>query len=266
MRFLLTFFVKNGFHSRRTYWMAALGLFPVGCCLLLWTARQFLEREGVSLYGLFPEVGQLLFINVLVPLMAVFVGAAVIADEVEEQTLPYLITRPVPKGSIVLAKLLAGVITLAAILAVSLFLTYTVLVLEKGSGGWSANASTLLRCEGVLLLGLLAYLPLFALMGGTLKRPVLTGLLFSFGWERLVAVLPGNIKLLTIAHYLQVLYPSGTGARSGGGMSALLGAAIPAAAVSQFAAVLILLVIAVVFTVLTMILLNVREYRLEPGE
>ena len=131
MRYLVTFFLRNGIHSRRTWWLALLGLLPVGCAMLLWMAKPLLEEEGVTVFGLFPDVGLLLFLNILLPLMAVFVGTAVIADEVEERTLSYLITRPRPRGTIVLAKLAAGYITLDSVMAVSLFLTFMVLVLEE---------------------------------------------------------------------------------------------------------------------------------------
>lgn len=266
MGYLLAFYLRNGIHSRRTYWMATLGLFPVGCSMLLWMVKPLLESEGESLFGLFPQFGQLLFLNVLIPLMAIFVGAAVIADEVEERTLPYLLTRPVKRGKIVLAKLLSGAVTLGVILAVSLFMIYSVLVLEGGSGGWGGNISSLLQCEGVMMLGLAAYLPFFAVIGGIMKRPVLVGLLLVFGWERLVALLPGNIKLLTIVHYLHVLYPAGTAGRGGDIRSALFDTAMPATEVSNFLAVLILLAITALFTTLAMALLQIKEYRLEQSE
>ena len=84
MKYLVTFFLRNGIHSRRTWWLALLGLLPVGCAILLWMAKPLLEEEGVTVFGLFPDVGLLLFLNILLPLMAVFVGTAVIADEVRD--------------------------------------------------------------------------------------------------------------------------------------------------------------------------------------
>ncbi|MFC1530047.1 ABC transporter permease [Gemmatimonadota bacterium] len=266
MRFLVTFFLRNGIHSRRTLWMAILGLFPVGCAMLLWLAKPLLQEEGVSLFGLFPDLGLLLFLDLLLPLMAIFVGTAVIADEVEERTLAYLITRPVPRRTIVLAKLTAGFITLAVIMAVSLFLTYTVLVLDEGTAGLVQNQGLLLKCEGVLLLGVLAYLPLFALSGGLIKRPVLFGLIFAFGWERLVAFMPGNIRLTTVLHYLHQLFPVGSSTSGGGGLRDAILGAIPGGDVSDGAAVAVLIIIAAGLTFLTTLLLKKKEYSLEQGE
>ncbi len=266
MRFLVTFYLRNGIHSRRTLWMAILGLFPVGCAMLLWMAKGLLEGEGVTLFEVFPDLGLLLFLDLLLPLMAIFVGTAVIADEVEERTLSYLITRPVPRRTIVFAKLTAGFITLAAILTLSLFLTYTILALDEGTSGLLQNQALLVKCTGVLLLGLLAYLPLFALSGGLVKRPVLIGLLFAFGWERIVAFIPGNIRLGTVIHYLHEIFPVGPRTSGGGDLRSTILGAIPGGEVSEGAAVVTLIVLSVGLTFLTSLLLKRREYRLEQGE
>ena len=266
MRYLVIFFLRNGIHSRRTWWLALLGLLPVGCAILLWMAKPLLADEGVTAFGLFPDVGLLLFIKILLPLMAVFVGTAVVADEVEERTLPYLITRPRPRGTIVLAKLAAGYITLASILALSLLLTFMVLVMEPGSGGVAGNLGLLLKCEAVMLLGVAAYLPLFALSGGLIKRPVLFGLFFAFGWERLVGFLPGNIRLMTVAHYLQELFPRGSSMQGGMELRNSLFGAIAGGEVSVGTAIMALILITAVFTYLTTLLLKVKEYRLDQGE
>ena len=59
----------------------------------------------------------------------------------------------------------------------------------------------------MLAVGLAAYGALFALVGARLKRPLVTGLVFAFGWEPAVLLFPGYLKRLTIAYYLQALVP-----------------------------------------------------------
>ena len=46
-----------------------------------------------------------------------------------------------------------------------------------------------------------------ALVGAWFRRSLLTGLVFVFGWEPLVVVLPGYMKYLSVAYYLQGLAP-----------------------------------------------------------
>ena len=38
-----------------------------------------------------------------------------------------------------------------------------------------------------------------------LKRPLVVGLVFAFGWEPAVLLFPGYLKRLTVAYYLQAL-------------------------------------------------------------
>ena len=51
------------------------------------------------------------------------------------------------------------------------------------------------------------YGAVFALVGAWFRRPLLTGLIFVFGWEPLVVLVPGYMKYLSVAYYLQGLAP-----------------------------------------------------------
>jgi hypothetical protein len=65
----------------------------------------------------------------------------------------------------------------------------------------------LLKDLAMLGLGLAVYGAVFALAGSTLKRPLVFGLVFVFGWEMLAISLPGYFKRATVAYYLQGLVP-----------------------------------------------------------
>jgi hypothetical protein len=45
------------------------------------------------------------------------------------------------------------------------------------------------------------------MVGARLKRPLVIGLVFAFGWEPGVLLFPGYVKRLTVAYYLQALVP-----------------------------------------------------------
>jgi len=57
----------------------------------------------------------------------------------------------------------------------------------------------------MLAIGLAAYGAVFALVGTRLKRPLVIGLVFAFGWEPAVLLFPGYLRRLTVAYYLQAL-------------------------------------------------------------
>ena len=59
----------------------------------------------------------------------------------------------------------------------------------------------------MLALGLAAYGALFALVGAVLKRPLVVGLVFAFGWEQVALLMPG----LPAAVHARLL-PAGAGA------------------------------------------------------
>jgi len=75
-------------------------------------------------------------------------------------------------------------------------------------GGRIGESFPLLAADlGMLALGLAAYGAVFALVGARLKRPLIIGLVFVFGWELAVLSIPGYLKRLSVAYYLQALVP-----------------------------------------------------------
>ena len=262
MKFLIQFFLKNGIHSRRTFWMGMLSLIPLAVAVLLFLLRPLLEREGMSLSALFPQINFALYLHFLLPLLSVFIGAAVIGDELDDRTLPYLLVRPLQRRWIVLSKLIAGWLTAGIMLFVSLVLTYAVMMLGGGAH-LGDSFGQLMQSGGILLLGLAVYIPFFALLGGVIKHPVLVGLLLTYGWENSVAFFPGNVKLVTVVHYLHILSPP-LQQGSQEGTRGLLSMALPQAKeISDLSALFILLVLSALFAYLASSLLLVKEYRLQ---
>src|SRR5262249_16341946 len=59
---------------------------------------------GPTLFGL---MIWLLYIRFIVPVLGVFYGTALIADEVDDRTITYLFTRPIPRSAVLFGKYLA---------------------------------------------------------------------------------------------------------------------------------------------------------------
>jgi hypothetical protein len=81
------------------------------------------------------------------------------------------------------------------------------LVVPIGSGSIASTFPTLVRDLALLAVGLAVYGAVFAAVGAWLKRPVLTGLFFAFGWESFAMAVPGYLKRFTVAFYVQALVP-----------------------------------------------------------
>ena len=65
---------------------------------------------------------------------------------------------------------------------------------------------SLLRALAVLALGLAAYGALFAFMGASLRRPLVSGLVFAFGWEQVALLVPGYLRRFTLAYHLEAVF------------------------------------------------------------
>jgi hypothetical protein len=81
------------------------------------------------------------------------------------------------------------------------------LIVPLGAGSVGQAFPSLLTDLGMIALGLAAYGAVFALVGARLKRPLVIGLVFAFGWEPTVLLVPGYLKQLTVAYYVQALVP-----------------------------------------------------------
>jgi ABC-type transport system involved in multi-copper enzyme maturation permease subunit len=158
---------------------------------------------GATIFGL---MIWLLYIRFIIPVLGVFYGTSLIADEVDDRTITYLFTRPIRRGAVLLGKFLAYLACTTLLVLPSVVLVYF-LVVSLGGGSVGASFPLLAKDLGMLIVGLTTYGAVFAWVGARLKRPLLSGLFFAFGWEPAVLLFPGYLKQLTVAYYLRALVP-----------------------------------------------------------
>jgi ABC-type transport system involved in multi-copper enzyme maturation permease subunit len=159
--------------------------------------------DGSGIFGLMIWAFYLRF---SVPVLGAFYGTALIADEVEDKTITFLFTRPISRASVLVGKFLAYLACTMLVVLPSVAVVW-VLVSPLGGGSLGATFLDLAKDLPILAVGLAVYGAVFALVGSTFKRPLLTGLIFVFGFEPAVLVFPGYLKKLTVAYYLQGLVP-----------------------------------------------------------
>jgi ABC-type transport system involved in multi-copper enzyme maturation permease subunit len=159
------------------------------------------RAPGASIFGI---MIWLLFIRFIVPVLGVFYGTALIADEVEDKTITYLFTRPIPRSSVLLGKYLAYLACTVLLVLPSVVVVFFLIVPIGGSSIGAAFPS-LVTDLAMLAIGLASYGAVFALVGTRLKRPLVIGLVFAFGWEPAVLLFPGYLRRFTVAYYLQAL-------------------------------------------------------------
>jgi ABC-type transport system involved in multi-copper enzyme maturation permease subunit len=231
--------------SRRTVFMALVVAAPVLIALFVRVlvglgapifqegrpgSNSPIHMTGPAIFGLMIWA---MYLRFIVPVLGVFYGTSLIADEVEDKTITYLFTRPIPRGAVLVGKYLAYLACTVFVVLPSMVLVYLLIVPLRGSLG--ASFPDLLKDLLLLALGLAVYGALFAFVGARFKRPLLVGLIFVFGWEQAMLMFPGYLKQFTVMYYLQAIVPHAMPA-DGGIMSLIQGLfrEIPSLPISLF--------------------------------
>ena len=192
-----------------------------------------------------------MYLSFILPLFSLAYASGAIGAERESRTLIWLMTRPLPRSWVYLAKLL-GVIPWCLLAGMGGLL---VLGLAGGPLG--------MRAVGVYwptaFLGTIAFTCLFHLFGALFRRPAVLGLVYLFFFETLVANLPGSLKQLSLNYYIRSLFYHDAVSEVSSAMPATLDVYEPA---SSATAVAVLLIASFVLTLLGMIIFA----RQEPSE
>ena len=198
--------------SRRTVFMVLVTGLPVILALvvraadLLGASTWRVNNTAMNGSSIFALMIWAFYLRFSVPVLGAFYGTALIADEVEDKTITFLFTRPISRSAVLFGKYLAYLVCTMLVVLPSVVVVW-LLVAPLGGGTMATTFLDLAKDLPILAAGLAVYGALFALVGSTFKRPLLTGLIFVFGFEPAVLVFPGYLKKLTIAYYLQGLVP-----------------------------------------------------------
>ena len=162
-----------------------------------------IRMTGPAIFGLMIWVFYLRF---TVPILGVFYGTSLMADEVEDKTITYLFTRPIRRGAVLLGQV-PGLPRLHDVRRAAVGDAGLPADRADATARSAASFIDLLKDLALLALGLAVYGAVFAFIGAKFKRPLLIGLIFIFGWEQAALAFPGYLKKFTVAYYLQGLVP-----------------------------------------------------------
>jgi ABC-2 type transport system permease protein len=146
-------------------------------------------KTSISDWGqvVFSQLG----LGVILPLTALIVGSSVLGLEVEDGTITHLLTKPLPRHEIILAKLAVA----WAVTTVAVAVPLAVAGVLAGDGRLAA---------GMFLgatIGALAYSALFLALSLLSRRPVGVGLVYIILWENLLTSFISGTRMLSIRHY-----------------------------------------------------------------
>jgi ABC-2 type transport system permease protein len=184
--------------GRRLLVLALLFALPIGFAVL---ARRYnpgydaSKAELVLIFGLIPQA--------ILPLTALVFASGMIQDEVEEQTLTYLLIRPLPRPMIYATKLAATWSVMAALTAVFVSATYAVVYEPEALRDllpWRP-----LQTVAIMLLTLATYAAVFGLVGLFVRRTLLFGVPYIVVLEGVFANIEFVIRHVTIMYQSRVL-------------------------------------------------------------
>lgn len=196
--FLFAIHLRRLLSSRRVLACVGISLLPVAAALFIHYIARYVGPPPAV------ELGWLLVVQLVVPIVALILGSAVIAEEVEDQTITYVFTRPVPRMSVLLGRWLASSVVIVALLGASAWLTVVILdTSATPSPEQTMPSGAKAALVRVAILGSLVYGGLFAAVGAWVKHPVLVGLGYTFVVEGFLGNLPGKNQVLTVQYYLR---------------------------------------------------------------
>jgi ABC-2 type transport system permease protein len=155
------------------------------------------KAELALVFGLIPQA--------ILPLTALVFASGMIQDEVEEQTLTYLLVRPLPRPMIYATKLAATWTVMAAITAVFVLTTYGVLYSINPAPFEDLMPGRPLKAVAIMLLALAAYGSVFGLVGLFVRRTLLFGVPYIVVLEGVFANIEFVIRHATIMYQSRVL-------------------------------------------------------------
>jgi ABC-type transport system involved in multi-copper enzyme maturation permease subunit len=146
--------------------------------------------------------------QVVCPLTALIFASALVSEEVEDRTITYLFSRPIPRASLLVGRWLASMVVTGTLLAISTCATqYLMMTHFTGAHAVGPWLEVSLPMLAAVLLGAAVYSAAFAAIGAVLKYPMILGLLY-IGVIDLLLVnfpLPGNIQRLAVQFHLRSL-------------------------------------------------------------
>ena len=163
--------------SRRTIFMGLVVGLPVFIAFVLRALFEFgaspisVNNSAVSGPVIFGLMMWFFFVRFAIPVLGVFYGTSLIADEVEDKTITYLFSRPIPRAAVLVGKYVAYLACTVCVVLPGIVLVWLLVAPINGSLG--ATFPDLLADLALVLLGLTVYGALFALFGTALKRPLL---------------------------------------------------------------------------------------------
>jgi ABC-2 type transport system permease protein len=192
--------LRQHLHGKRWLVSAVLFLLPAALAVFVRMTAPDVPPRGMEFVFAFMLIPQ-----ALLPLVALLYASGVIQDEQEEQTITYLLVRPIPKWALYGVKLLAAVTTTVLLTALFTALTYAAIYAGGTRGGDGDAVARCAKAVGIHSLAVTAYCAAFGLISLLTRRTLVVGILYAVLIEGFLANLPLSVRMVTVIYYARVI-------------------------------------------------------------
>ena len=183
--FLLS--LRQAASPKRLLLLGAISLFPVGLAYLL------VRLGDVDQGGLVEGVVEGLVVSLVLPLVTMVLATGAFGNEVEDRTLSLLTTKPVPRWSLVLSKLMSTIVVAGPIMVI---VAVVVTALPPDREGGVIVAAAVGAAVGVVV-----YASVFTWAGLVTTKALAFGLVYVLLWEALITTFLSGTRYLSIRSY-----------------------------------------------------------------
>jgi ABC-2 type transport system permease protein len=191
--------VRQHTHGRRLLVLGALYLLPCVLALVLRNLPRPAPAEALEFALVFS-----LLPHGLAPLTALLYAAGVVSDEVEEQTLTYLLLRSIPRWALYLTKLLATY-CVCTVLVAGAVLALEASIHAGTPGFWTEVLPRTGRFMAVMALAQVGYCALFGFVGLVTRRSLIAGVAYIVAVEGVLANLDFVGRTVTVVYFVRTL-------------------------------------------------------------
>lgn len=194
--------VRQFVRGRRLLALAALFTLPIILARVIHHFDPHYDQkirltEEILIFYMIPQA--------LVPLTALILASGIIRDEVEGQTLTYLLIRPLPRPSIYVAKLAAAWFVAAGLAAVFITATLAAIYWESTELWWTIIPVRAARVSALSVLSLLVYVALFGGLSLITRWVLALGVAYTVMFEGVFANIDFMVRRLTVLWYVRIL-------------------------------------------------------------
>jgi ABC-2 type transport system permease protein len=134
-------------------------------------------------------------LGLVLPLVGLIAGTGVLATEVDDGSIVYLLAKPVPRPVIAVSKLAVAVGAVAVFAALPVLVSGVILGSTREGFGYAVGA----------LAGGTVYCALFLVLSAVSHHPVVIGLIYVFLWEGLIGSLLTGVRWVSVGHWTTVI-------------------------------------------------------------